>query len=217
MISHLEPDDAKVMKQKEDAMLAGEDHMTHTATEFTKQDFDEHYTHYEALTMDNLTEVMFIGSDINKGLAKVCHDIMLDAKLLLPDVKNAKLIYFMSSVLSNCEVVDETNNYFYDTDDSDEEDDNDAKRPADGRCSGGVGIAARRHVITKVINQQSVTFWFYKINILHGNNNDSRNHFLTIERLLDALSETTPEIHINNKKSGGGAYTGEFRERINDY
>ena len=63
----------------------------------------------------------------------------------------------------------------------------------------------RRHVITKVINQQSVTVWFYKINILHGNNNDSRKHFLTIEKLLDALSgENTPEIHITNKKSGGG-------------
>ena len=66
----------------------------------------------------------------------------------------------------------------------------------------------RRHVITKVINQQSVTVWFYKINILHGNNKDSRNHFLTIERLLDALSKTTPEIHITNKKSGGGRLHG---------
>ena len=72
-------------------------------------------------------------------------------------------------------------------------------------------------MITKVVNQQSVTIWFYKINILHSNNNDSKNHFLTIERLLDALSETTPEIRITNKKSGGGAYTGEFQESINDY
>ena len=57
----------------------------------------------------------------------------------------------------------------------------------------------RRHVITKVINQQSVTIWFYKIVILHGNNNDSRKHFLTIERLLDV--EITYSTFVNIKFS----------------
>ena len=67
---------------------------------------------------------------------------MKDAKLLLPDDRKAKLVYFMSSTRSRCEVVDETSKYLYNSDDSDDEDYDETKSPGDGRGSGGVGIAA---------------------------------------------------------------------------
>ena len=57
-------------------------------------------------------------------------------------------------------------------------------------------------MITKVIDQQSVTFWFYKLNITYSINKDSSNHFLSIERLLDALRTTIPTVHITHQKSG---------------
>ena len=142
MMSDISPDDAKLMKVKEDALLAGDDHITHTATEFTKQDFEEHVKHYGELSMDDLTDVMFIGSGISKDLANTCYMNMLDVKKFLPDVRGAKLVYFMSSIRSTCEVVDETSEYIYNSDGSDDEDDDTAKSPGDGRGSGRVGIAA---------------------------------------------------------------------------
>ena len=123
-------------------MLPGEDHVTHTAQEFTSKDFVEHQAYYQARNLDNLTDVMFIGSKVPVRLIEVCIKTMKDAKLLLPDVPKAKLIYFLSAVRSNVEEIDTTSEYFYMTDDSDEEDSNAVKCPSDGRGSGGVGIAA---------------------------------------------------------------------------
>ena len=62
----------------------------------------------------------------------------------------------------------------------------------------------RKHMITKVVNQKSVAFWFCRLDITHSINKDSSNHFLSIERLLDTLHTTIPTIHITHQKSGGG-------------
>ena len=57
-------------------------------------------------------------------------------------------------------------------------------------------------MITKVVNQESVTFWYYKLNITHSVNKDSNNHFLSIKRPLDAIRTKTPTIFISHHKSG---------------
>ena len=57
----------------------------------------------------------------------------------------------------------------------------------------------RKHMITKVVNQESVTFWYYKLNITHSFNKDSNNHFLSIEKLLHATK--TPTVYITHHKS----------------
>ena len=60
-----------------------------------------------------------------------------------------------------------------------------------------------KHMITKVVNQQSVTFWYYKLNITHSINKDRNNRFLSIERLLDAVRTKNPTMYITHDKSGG--------------
>lgn len=57
-------------------------------------------------------------------------------------------------------------------------------------------------MIAKVVNQESVTIWYYKLNITHSVNKDSNNHFLSVERLLDAISNNTPTAFITQHKSG---------------
>ena len=51
--------------------------------------------------------------------------------------------------------------------------------------------------------QESVTFWYYKLNITHSINKDSNSHFLSVERLLDAIRTNTPTMFITHLKLGG--------------
>ena len=60
-----------------------------------------------------------------------------------------------------------------------------------------------KHMITKIVNKESVTIWYYRFNITHNINKDGTNHLLSVKRLLDTISINILTVFVTHHKVGG--------------
>uniref|UniRef100_A0A7S2LKI2 Uncharacterized protein n=1 Tax=Leptocylindrus danicus TaxID=163516 RepID=A0A7S2LKI2_9STRA len=141
LMSELTPEEAWPMRTKEQSQLSGEDHMTHTAVEFTQEDYREHEEYFAKGDLECSPDFIYVGSAVSTDVREACINLVRDMPKLMPDSKGVKLIYFMSGIRSQTEAIDETSKYFCHLEESDDEEDSDSKVSGGGRGSGGAGVA----------------------------------------------------------------------------